>query len=314
MAEQFIENAYKIILGKNRTRIVAYENLRIQKNEAIPKMTKEEQQTYSSKYIWYNYKKRLRTRRETLREIAYNNFNQNMSTMITLTFEPKEGVDFTNLQVAHREFKKFIQRMMSHYDNFNYAATFSRQKKGNWHYHILSNLLPETKSKDIEKVWRNGGVYITAIEKKELFDRCVQYLVDNMSDAADYTRGQKGYLTSKNMVRNLVLKSYVEEDFEKFQKVFEEIRKQPYRILYSTEKHLGIQLQVKDEKSEENYILTETHAYLTPELEKMGYEDWKTIYTYLNSPVHFKDLFKPILPATPKPKSRRKRKNGKNKP
>ena len=135
-----------------------------------------------------------------------------------------------------------------------------------------------------------------------------------MTSSANDTKGKHGYLASKNLERNIIIKSYKQEDFDKFQEVFEEIRKQPYKKLYETKNHLGIQGKNVNEETGEVFNVTIPDRELDEMLKNAGYESWDSIFTYVSSPVHFKDLFKPILPATPKPKSRRKRKNGKNKP
>ena len=313
MSETYIPNAYKLVLGRNRTRIVAYENLRLQTTQPIKEeKPKKIKPSIPSDYADHNYYNRMKQRRETIRELAYNNFDPEFSMMVTLTFADQDGKDFTSLDEAHHQFKTFIQRMQTHFDNFEYIATFNRQNNQKWHYHLLTNLIHTTKTRDIQKIWNNGIVHITKIIQKDLFDTSVQYLISNMTSSANDTKGKHGYLASKNLERNIIIKSYKQEDFDKFQEVFEEIRKQPYKTLYETKNHLGIQGKNVNEETGEVFNVTIPDRELDEMLKNAGYESWDSIFTYVSSPVHFKDLFKPILPATPKPKSRRKRKNGKN--
>lgn len=315
MAEHFIEDGYKITIGRRRTRITAYENLRLQTTQPIKEdKPKKIKPSIPSDYNGFNYYNRMKARRERIRELAYNNFDTVYSTMISLTFAVADAkADYTVLENAHREFKKFIQRMNDHYTNFKYVATFNRQRNGNWHYHLLCNLPISTRNKEIKELWRNGSTYITRIETQGDFDTVVQYLINNMSEAAEDIKGKHGYLSSKNLESNIVLTSYKADDAAEFDAAFERILDSNRKILYSTKNHLGIQGQTVNEETGEVASFTIPDRELDPMLENAGYQSWDSTFTYLSSAARFNEKFSDILPATPKPKKFKRNNNKKQK-
>lgn len=315
MAEQYIEQAYKITLSRRRTRITAYENLRLQTTQPIKEdKPKKIKPSIPSDYAGFNYYNRMKSRRERIRELAYNNFDTVYSTMISLTFAVADAKsDYTVLENSHREFKKFIQRMNDHYTNFKYVATFNRQRNGNWHYHVLCNLPISTRNKKIKELWKNGSTYITRIETQGDFDTVVRYLINNMSDAAEDIKGKHGYLSSKNLESNIVLTSYKAADIAEFDAAFERILDSNRKILYSTKNHLGIQGQTLNEETGEVASFTIPDRELDPMLENAGYQSWDSTFTYLTSSARFDEKFSDILPATPKPKKFKRNNNKKQK-
>ena len=126
-SEAIIKNGYKLTIGRKRTRITTYENLRLQTTKSKDKPKNPEQSNPSS-YSDHNYYNRQRQRRETVKELAYNSFEYLNATMLTLTFNRP----MTDLTEAHDIFHRFIKRVNDHYDNFRYLTTFSRQTNGNW--------------------------------------------------------------------------------------------------------------------------------------------------------------------------------------
>ena len=315
MAEQYIEQAYKITLSRRRTRITAYENLRLQTTQPIKEdKPKKIKPSIPSDYAGFNYYNRMKARRERIRELAYNNFDTVYSTMLSLTFAVADAkVDYTVLENSHREFKKFIQRMNDHYTNFKYVATFNRQRNGNWHYHVLCNLPISTRNKEIKELWKNGSTYITRIETQGDFDTVVQYLINNMSEAADDIKGKHGYLSSKNLESNIVLTSYKAADIAEFDEAFQRVLESNRKILYSTKNHLGIQGQTVNEETGEVASFTIPDRELDPMLENAGYQSWDSTFTYLTSSARFDEKFSDILPATPKPKKFKRNNNKKQK-
>ena len=122
MGETIIEQGYKVTIGRKRTRITAYENLRLQTTHPIKEdRPKKIKPSIPSNYAGFNYIHRMKMRRERIRELAYNNFDRIFSVMLSLTFEVENAkADYTVLENSHHEFKKFIQRINDHYDNFKY--------------------------------------------------------------------------------------------------------------------------------------------------------------------------------------------------
>ena len=75
MAETLIPQGYKITIGRRRTHITTYENLRLQTTQPIkeekPKKIKPSIPQQSD-YAGFNYYKRMKTRRERIRELGLN--------------------------------------------------------------------------------------------------------------------------------------------------------------------------------------------------------------------------------------------------
>lgn len=163
-----------------------------------------------SKYFKANYTQRLSTRRRTFRELSYNNFKVPNVCFITLTFDPnKSNTDWTVIDNCHKEFKKFIQRIKRKFSNFIYIATFSRMKNANWHYHIICNLPLDVTNVEIQPIWGLGMTSTEGVEKHSRFDTVVSYCITNMDEVAvSDLCGQKGYMYSKGLRRNVVLTSW----------------------------------------------------------------------------------------------------------
>lgn len=163
-----------------------------------------------SKYFKANYTQRLSTRRRTFRELSYNNFKVPNVCFITLTFDPnKNNTDWTVIDNCHKEFKKFIQRIKRKFSDFIYIATFSRMKNSNWHYHIICNLPLDVTNVEIQPIWGLGMTSTEGVEKHSRFDTVVSYCITNMDEVAvSDLCGQKGYMYSKGLRRNIVLTSW----------------------------------------------------------------------------------------------------------
>lgn len=257
-----------------------------------------------------NYGQRRKVRRETVKELIVNNFTPGQSSMITLTFAPKEAckdspsmegdldnllsaVDlgsyratdedgifyerqeeekhstpeiddadifinvpdisqikerdncdifvegdmeepddafwnavqiptpedkYQDLKVCNREFKKFIQRMNYRYENFRYVAVMTRQRNQRWHYHMFCNL-PFVDYKSLLDVWKNGGVFVSVTDG-ENFEIKWKYMIQNMSkDKAPDLAGEKGYLSSRGLKRNVVFRSWKWDEAEQCREI-----------------------------------------------------------------------------------------------
>lgn len=304
-ATEFIENGYKIKISRKRTRVTTYENMQLQTTKPIksnkPKKIKP---TIPSDYAGFNYHNRMRYRRNAIREICYNNFEIPNIVMITLTYD-SEKIDSnvgTDLVRSHYEFKKFIQRVCSHYDNFKYLATFNRQTSGNWHYHVMCNFPNNVSNNIIQQLWKNGFSYVTTIKTTADYEAAIKYLIDNMNNASSELQSKKGFLYSKNCERDIVVDSWHADQEQEFAEAFERIANTDRTILYETKNHLGIKGQTVNEATGE---IAEYHIpdrELTVPLQQAGYESWDTVYTHLTSSADFSDKFAPLLPATPKPR------------
>lgn len=307
MAETLIPQGYKITIGRRRTHITTYENLRLQTTQPIkeekPKKIKPSIPQQSD-YAGFNYYKRMKTRRERIRELGYNSFDFEHSVMLTLTFAEQT----TNLEDAHYKFKKFIQRINSHYDNFRYLATFSRQTNGNWHYHLLCNFKPSIRNEAVADLWQHGYTYVTWFKNQTLFDTAIQYLIDNMTSEGEEKKGKHGYLASSNLESNIVLTSYKAADQAEFDEAFQRILESNRKIMYQTQFHLGVQGETVDTETGEKHTYTIPDEELTPMLENAGYKSFDSTFTHLTSSARYEEKFSIIQTATPKQKKQKRRK------
>lgn len=305
MGEEIIKNGYKFKIGRYRTQITTYENMRLQTTQPIKEgKPKKIKPNIPSDYAAYNYHNRMKQRRKALEELCYNSFSETESVMLTLTFAVSTDtiISYTDIAAAHHEFKKFIQRVNDHYDNYKYAATFSRQSNGKWHYHVLCNFSHQIQNDEIKKLWKNGMTHITYIDSVSLFGRVVEYLVRNMNDVSGELNGKHGYLASKSIEKDIVITSWRAEHDKDFEEAFEKINAAPRKILYETKNHIGIKGKRVNEETGKEVEITIPDMEINPFLEKAGYESWDTVYTHLTSHVDFSDKFSPLAAATPKQK------------
>ena len=165
-------------------------------------------------YYEYNQNRRYIRIRAQIRNLCRNNFCENNSMHITLTFDAKRfpQKDFTNLKTAKAEFSKFIKRMNDHYDNFRHVTVYARQENRNWYFHMLCNLDVNTQQKFIEEIWGLGIVDTAHKGDKLAFKRIVKYMCDNMEDDFNELTGERAVLYSRGLQDNLKLKYWDKED------------------------------------------------------------------------------------------------------
>lgn len=304
MAETIVENGYKITMSRHRTRITTYEDMRLQTTQPIKKdKPRRRKPTIPSNYAEFNYHNRMKKRRKAIKELCWNNFAPNKASMVTLTFDTKEKEQqYTDYQKAYAEFKNFIKRMNDHYENFKYLSTYSRQSNGNWHFHVMCNLDKRVTNEIIALLWGKGYTYKTNIKTMEKFKISIQYLINNMIEAADALKGKKAYLYSRDLEHDKEVRSWRTEDAEAFEEIFPIIESEKRRILYETKNHMGIKGEQVNEETGEVFTVRIPDRTLNPTLENAGYESWDTIYTHLSSAADFSDKFAEIIVATPRKK------------
>ena len=246
----------------------------------------------------------MKQRRRVIEEMVYNSFEAGKMVMLTLTFDSRLQPEkkFSDIKTTHKEFKKFIQRVNDHYDNFRYVATFSRQSNGNWHYHMICNFPTTIAPGEVSKLWKNGSFYITQIETNSEMSTVIKYVIGNMNESTAELRGNHGYLCSKAIERDKVITSWREEQEAEYQQAFERLKTEKTKILYETRNHLGVRGERVDESTGEIYSVTLRDEKLTNALKNAGYENLDTVYTHLSSAADFSDYFAPLQVATPKPK------------
>ena len=158
--------------------------------------------------------------------------------------------DIRNLDFCNREFKKFVQRLKYYMQkqskdfDLKYVAVPARQGKNKWdafHYHMICNIsfIP---FKDLLKVWRNGGAYITAIPSDDAKEGLAGYLIKNMRTTmrSDFA-GENGYLNSNGLSRNKILRSWIDgEEQERYWEIMVKLEGKYKKFLYQTEnEHAG---------------------------------------------------------------------------
>lgn len=125
---------------------------------------------------------------------------------------------YGDLSFCNKLFKQFIQRMRYRFPLFRYVAVMAQQDNGNWHYHLVCNLnyIPFD---ELRSIWGNGAVYFRSFKQTGLSGmwKAVRYLQKNMRIAQ--LEGDKGYLASKGLQRNLVFRSWKPEEVQQCQSV-----------------------------------------------------------------------------------------------
>lgn len=156
-----------------------------------------------------NRKDSLRRARQDVRRIVNANvgaYGEHCTAkFLTLTF----GDNITDLDQAHYEFKKFIQRMNylvfgTKSGNLRYTAVPQFQERGAVHYHVIIYNIPFTKVQEIERTWRHGYVWINKIDDVDNVGAYVcRYMVKELDD--DRLRGRKCYFNSRGLFKPLVI-------------------------------------------------------------------------------------------------------------
>lgn len=215
-------------------------------------------------------------------EIAEDNFLKIMNDIFTPenVIENKEKLNevtydnkYDDLKTCNKEFKKFIQKMNYRYENYKYVAVMDKQENGNWHYHIICNL-NYIEFNELKGIWNLGGVFIGRIKSKNQLYKVTNYLKKNMVNARLYLKSEKGYLASKGLNRNIVLRSWAPNEQTEFQEqaqYLDEIKKE---VEYS-KKHI----------SEHNYSTWETCDGYPIEINR------NCIFKYYTYPIESKENF-----------------------
>lgn len=169
----------------------------------------------AGKYAKFNYAKRVKQRASQFKTHAYINFAIPNVQFVTLTFDSRIFEDADDLKACHIAFRNFIKRIRHQFDDFRYLAVFSRQRNGNWHYHMICNFDETVSGKMIRELWRNGIVHNTVITKYDEFDTKISYCVDNMTKIAwEDLQGEQGYLHSDRLQNKIVLRSWNENEHD----------------------------------------------------------------------------------------------------
>lgn len=176
------------------------------------------------RYTRYNYKKRIKKRAAIFRSYAFINFVPKTTQFVTLTFDNRIVADADKLDVAHEHFRKFIKRVQSKFSDLKYAGTFSRQKNGNWHYHMFFNFDESVSGKEINDMWKYGVAHCTLITSGDDLNTKISYCIDNMYKVSySDLKGEKGYVHANGMQNSIVLRSWDKKESAKAYELMNEI-------------------------------------------------------------------------------------------
>lgn len=142
-------------------------------NEALKRrkyaeMSKEEQKKSDERRKGY-YQKRVRE----LCDIAIHN---SLSLFTTVTFKK----NITDYELAKHEWELFLKRLKYRFgDDIKYIATHEKQKRGAYHFHILTTDIGFVPESEMRAIWGNGFVKMKKIntECKEEQERVINYIL-----------------------------------------------------------------------------------------------------------------------------------------
>ena len=170
------------------------ENYDFEINEDIKKMIEEEKEKSR-----IESKKRSENRARTnLRRLINHNLGKyrEKDKFVTLTYA--ENIE--DRKQTNNDFMKFIKRLRSKYEKFQYIAVIEKQERGSIHYHVVFYGLPYIPKEELQKIWGFGFVKINKIEKFNNLGRyLIKYLMKDMKNGRE--KSQKRYLTSRGLFK-----------------------------------------------------------------------------------------------------------------
>jgi hypothetical protein len=212
---------HKVIISRHIIEVYEYDRVLFYDEKKDKPVKDEKREDRTEEKIIYS---KHRTR-QNVRRLILNNFD-NRDKFITLTF----AENVTDVEVANKEFKKFVQRVKRQCENLKYIAVIEFQDRGAVHYHMICNipvaLLPGRDDKEKERnfqgrYWKNGFVKIKDITG---IDNVGAYLIKYLQKSLDDVEGvsvpenKKRYLCSKN------LNKPIEVDSENMDDVLRQVR------------------------------------------------------------------------------------------
>lgn len=206
----------------------------------------------------------------------------------------------TDLDSTHKEFDKFIKRMNHYFDDFIYIATFSRQRNGNWHYHMICNIDDTISEQELQKIWGMGMIKKKIIDSEKYFKNGMNYLIKNLDSIRAELKGRSGYKRSRNAMTDIVI-DLDKVDEQKADELCEKImQSQKVWITYQTEKSIGIMKRYIDEYTGETSEFVDFDRELSDELKRNGYESLMIKSTSYSIDYRFIELLPPLKIAVRK--------------
>jgi hypothetical protein len=169
----------------------AYSGSKNKYNENLPPEVREERDQQ-------NQERSARQARKTIREICYNNFD-NQTSFLTLTYKENK----TDLKSAYYDLKKFIKKINYHYNlELKYLCVPELQERGAIHFHLILFSVPKFPVKELGKFWAHGFIKINKVKNSEhLFNYLLKYISKDLQDKK--LNSQKRFVSSRNLKRGL---------------------------------------------------------------------------------------------------------------
>ncbi|QNF28524.1 rolling circle replication-associated protein [Metabacillus elymi] len=157
-----------------------------------------------------NVKRGINRARNQIRRLLECNFTDRYA-FITLTFNPTEDIDVTNINICNRLFAKFKKRLAyylktNNLPDFKYLGVTEFQdenRQGTIHFHIVCNLT-EVPVITIQKLWQYGCVHkaLTTSESTEN-EKISFYLKKGIADPR--LNGHKRYFHSHGLKKPITI-------------------------------------------------------------------------------------------------------------
>ena len=205
------------------------------KRRKYAEMSKEEQKKSDERRKGY-YQKRVRE----LCDIAIHN---SLSLFITITFKK----NITDYELAKHEWELFLKRLKYRFgDDIKYIATHEKQKRGAYHFHILTTDIGFVPESEMRAIWGNGFVKMKKINTgcKEEQERVINYILKyitkdiGVETEEDY-RHRKIY-TSRTLNKPRVKKILSDQPIESI--IFENMEKVARVSAYDVKNYQGIKI------------------------------------------------------------------------
>lgn len=235
--EKSTEWKHKIEIKRYANPILISEDLK-KDNEALKRrkyaeMSKEEQKKSDERRKGY-YQKRVRE----LCDIAIHN---SLSLFTTVTFKK----NITDYELAKHEWELFLKRLKYRFgDDIKYIATHEKQKRGAYHFHILTTDIGFVPESEMRAIWGNGFVKMKKINTgcKEEQERVINYILKyitkdiGVETEEDY-RPRKIY-TSRSLSKPLVKRTISNKSIESI--IFDNMEDIVRVSEYDLKNHQGI--------------------------------------------------------------------------
>lgn len=189
-------------ISKENT-LSAIEELALQ-SQQMEEVTKVEKVT-AENVEYFRRKSDIALTTKKLKRLLYANIGQykEKDKFLTLTF-----AKYPDRETVINEFDLFKRRFKYLYENkFEYVAVIERGTQGTkrLHIHMVVFDLPYIKQKELAKIWKNGHVYVNAVEDLGDVPTYMTKYIDKTLEDGYIQKGQRFYFPSKGLKKPDVL-------------------------------------------------------------------------------------------------------------